>query len=69
MIKKTYHISDMHCSSCAMRLEGLEDTLNGIRNIKASYRKQTLEFEFDETVLKEAEIFKAIADLGYTVQL
>lgn len=52
-----------------MRLEGLEDTLPGIRSIKASYQKQTLEIEFDEQLLPEAHILAAIKDLGYTVIL
>lgn len=66
MTNRTYRISDMHCSSCAMRLEGLEDTLNGIRCIKASYQKQTLEVDFDESILPEEELIAAIKGLGYT---
>lgn len=68
MTKKIYKITDMHCSTCAMRLEGLEDSLDGIRNIKASYQKQTLEIEFNETILQESNILAAISRLGYTVE-
>lgn len=66
MTKRTYHIPDMHCSSCAMRLEGLEDTLDGISSIKASYQKQILEVVFDEMILVEEKLISAIRSLGYT---
>jgi copper chaperone CopZ len=67
MIKKTFHITDMHCSSCPMRLEGIEDILPGIRNIRASYQKQNMEVEFDENSVTEQQILDAIKKLGYTV--
>ena len=66
MIKKVFSIPDMHCSNCVMRLEGIEDELDGIREIRGSYHKQTLEVTFDETVVSEDEIKQAITDLGYT---
>ena len=68
MIKKVFSIPDMHCSNCVMRLEGIEDDLEGIREIRGSYHKQTLEVTFDETVVSEDEIKQAITDLGYTAQ-
>ncbi len=68
MTKVTYKIPDMHCSSCAMRLEGIEDELEGIRKIKASYLKQTLDIEFDEKKVTAEKIRQAVIDLGYTPQ-
>lgn len=68
MLKKTYTIPDMHCANCVMRLESLEDELEGVRSIKASYHKLTFEIEYDEHVLGEEAIKKAIVELGYQVQ-
>ncbi len=68
MLKKKYTIPDVHCANCVMRLEGLEDELEGVRSIKASYHKLTFEIEFDERVLDEEKIKRAIVDLGYQVQ-
>jgi copper chaperone CopZ len=59
-------IPDMHCSACAMKLEGIEDDLPGILRLKASYHKQSLEVEFDETRVSEDEILQAVTRLGYT---
>lgn len=66
MIKKTYTVSDMHCANCVMRIEGLEDTLPGIKSVLASYRKGQMTVEFDETQLSEAQLFAAVERLGYT---
>lgn len=68
MVKKTFKIPDMHCANCVMRLESLEDDLEGVSSITASYHKQTFEVDFDERVIAEETIKKAIVKLGYQVQ-
>ncbi len=67
-MKQVFHVPDMHCPACVMRLEGIEDELPGIRRIAASYRKQRLEVEFDETAVNEAQIVAAAEVLGYALQ-
>jgi copper chaperone CopZ len=67
MTKQIFRVPDMHCTACVMRLEGLEDDLPGVKSIRASYRKQQMEVEYDETRLSAAEISAAIENLGYTV--
>ena len=66
MIKKTFRVSDMHCSNCAMKIEGLEDDLPGIRSISASYKKGQMVVEFDESRITEALIIAAVKEQGYT---
>jgi len=67
MVKQIFRVTDMECPSCAMRLEGLEDDLPGVKRVRASYAKQQMEVEYDETRLTPAEIVTAIQRLGYTV--
>jgi copper chaperone CopZ len=50
-----------------MAIEGLEDDLPGVKSVAASYKKGTVEVEYDEKRLTEARIKQAISDLGYTV--
>lgn len=50
-MKKVFTVADMSCPNCAMHLEGLEDELQGVRSINASYKKLTMEVEFDEKLL------------------
>ena len=60
MIKKTFKIPDMTCSNCAMKLEGLEDTLDGVKEINASYHRLEMVIEFDELKLTEEQIVSAV---------
>lgn len=65
MVKKIFSIPDMHCSNCSMRLESIEDELEGIREINASYHKQQMVVEFDETKVTDDQIIAAAKKKGY----
>ena len=65
MIKKTFRVEDMTCTNCAMKLESLEDSLDGIKEINASYHKLTMIVEYDETKLTEEQILAAVKKKGY----
>ncbi len=67
MTKQIFRVTDMHCTNCVMRLEGLEDDLPGVKRVRASYQKQQMEVEYDEKQLSAAQIVAAIRRLGYTV--
>ncbi len=66
MIQKTFKIPDMTCSNCAMELESLEDTLEGVKEINASYHKLEMVIEFDESKLTDEQIVAAVKEKGYT---
>jgi copper chaperone CopZ len=66
MLKKTFSVPDMHCSNCSMKLESLEDVLDGVKAINASYHKQQMVVEFDETRISEEQIIAAAKKQGYT---
>jgi copper chaperone CopZ len=65
MITKTFKIPDMSCTNCAMKLESLEDTLDGVREINASYHRLQMTVEYDETKLSEELIIAAVKKKGY----
>ena len=65
MLKKTYRVDGMHCSNCAMNLEGIEDDLPGIKQISASYQKGQMVVEFDEAKVSENQIISAVEKRGY----
>ncbi len=65
MIKKTFKIPDMTCSNCAMKLESLEDSLDGVKEINASYHKLQMVIEYDESKLTEEQIVAAVKKKGY----
>lgn len=69
IIKKKLRIDGMHCTSCAMSIDGdLEDT-KGVKSAKTSYAKQECEVEFEEEVVKIEEILKVVDKTGYKAQL
>jgi copper chaperone CopZ len=64
-MKIVFRVPDMMCPNCAMHLEGLEDEVAGINKVVASYKKQTMEVEYDETMLTLEQIVSAANSLGY----
>jgi copper chaperone len=67
MVKQVFRVTDMHCSNCVMRIEGLEDDLSGVQRVRASYKKQQVEVEYDDNSVSATQIIAAIQKLGYTV--
>lgn len=66
MVKKTFKIPDMSCTNCAMKIESLEDSLDGVKEINASYHKLEMVIEYDESKLTDSEIVAAVKKKGYT---
>ena len=64
-MKTIFRVPDMECPNCAMHLEALEDSLPGVRRINASYKRQTMEVEFDELKLSIPQIIQAANAIGY----
>lgn len=64
-MKITLRVPDMHCPNCAMALEGLEDDLPGVERVEASYKKLTMQVEFDEALITLPKIIAAANQLGY----
>ena len=69
MIRKTFRVEDMTCSNCAMKLESLEDTLDGVKEINASYHRLEMVVEYDESRLTAEQIVAAVRKKGYTASV
>ncbi len=65
MIKKIFKVPDMTCSNCAMKLESLEDTLDGVKEVNASYHRLEMVIVYDENRLTEEQIIAAVKKKGY----
>ena len=65
MLKQTFSTPDMHCSNCSMKLESIEDDFPAIKRIDASYHKQQMTIEYDESKLTVDEIVAAVKKKGY----
>jgi len=65
MIKKTFKVPDMTCSNCAMKLESLEDILDGVKEVNASYHRLEMVVIYDESKLTDDQIIAAVKKKGY----
>lgn len=69
MVKKVFKISGMHCTACAMDIDGtLEDT-DGVKEATTNYAKQLTEVEYDDQQLDDRKIIEIIKQTGYTANL
>ncbi len=62
----TLKIIGMHCTACAMNIDGaLEDA--GVEEARTSFAKQEVKLKFDESKINLTEIKKIIKTEGYDV--
>ncbi len=66
--KHTLKIKGMHCTSCAMLIDGdLEDT-KGVVKATTQYAKQTTEVVFDDEEVTLEDIVTVVKNTGYEVE-
>ncbi|MFA9289324.1 MAG: heavy-metal-associated domain-containing protein [Weeksellaceae bacterium] len=58
-------ITGMHCTSCAMNIDGVLEDL-GVQDVQTNYAKGESTVVFDEENIKFESIQAAIEKLGYT---
>ena len=64
-MKAEFHITGMHCDSCAALIkETLEETA-GVRAADVNYGGKTAVVEFDPEVVQRTTLVKKIQDAGY----
>lgn len=69
MKKIVLKIKGMHCSSCALNIDGeLEDT-DGIHESNTSYAKQITTVTFNSNLIDEPKIVEVIKRVGYQAQI
>lgn len=63
----TLKISGMHCTSCAMNIDGaLEDT-KGVSRSETDYARSITKVTFDKNVVSEQQLENVIKEQGYEV--
>ena len=66
--KAKFKISGMHCTSCAMSIDGeLEDT-DGVKQANTSYAKSVTEVEYDPDKLTLEKVMSTIKTVGYAAE-
>ena len=69
MTKKKFKILGMHCTSCAMNIDGELEDIQGVTSSTTSYAKQETDVEFDEKKVDEKKIVEVIKSVGYSATI
>lgn len=63
----TFKLGGMHCTSCAINIDGaLEDT-DGVLNAQTNYAKAFVKIEYNPDQVSTKTLKKVIKDQGYQV--
>lgn len=67
MKKETVLLSNLNCPSCAADLQKAVAKLNGVKRAEVAFGTGTLELQYDESVVKPADIERTIKSFGVAV--
>ena len=69
MRKEKFDITGMTCSSCSSHVEKAVKKLEGIQNVNVNLLSNNMIVEYDENILDNEKIIKAVIDAGYGASL
>ncbi len=65
---ESIHVSGWHCGGCAAKTESALKDLKGVSMASADKKTQRVTVTYDDAKVKRADLTKAIADAGFTVE-
>lgn len=68
-MKQVLQIQGMHCTSCAMNIDGALEDLPGVQEANTSYARSKLEVSFDPAQVTLEQIVSTIEGEGFTAQV
>ncbi|MGR8929335.1 MAG: urease accessory protein UreH domain-containing protein [Gammaproteobacteria bacterium] len=66
-IKQRINVGGMQCTGCEDIICDAVSTLTGVRRVVANYANQTVDLEFEASLVSLEQIRKAIVDKGYII--
>jgi copper chaperone CopZ len=69
IIKKKFKILNMHCTSCAIMIDGELEETEGVINSRTNFGKSLTEVEYDQEKITEEKVIKIIQQSGYQAEL
>lgn len=64
-IRKTYPVLHMSCAACAVSVESILKTINGVKDAGVNYANQTTWVEYDEKITPPEALQNAVQSIGY----
>lgn len=68
-MKEKFDVTGMTCSACSSRVEKCVSKLDGVQSVSVNLLTNSMQVEFDETVLGENQIVNAVVKAGYGASL
>jgi copper chaperone CopZ len=65
---ETIKVSGWHCGGCAARTESALKDVKGVSTVAADKTKKVVTVTYDDAKAKRADLEKAIADSGFSVE-
>lgn len=66
---KVFDITGMSCAACSSRVQDTVDKLDGVNSCSVNLLKNSMQVYFDESIISEDEIIKAVKGAGYGATL
>lgn len=64
-MKEKFDVTGMTCSACSSRVEKCVSKLEGIQSVSVNLLTNSMQAEYDETILSEGQIIDAVVKAGY----
>ncbi len=68
IVKKTFQVSGVTCSSCVARIENVLDKIEGIKNISINIASEEAQLEYNKDIVTLEQINNSLKDHGYSFQ-
>jgi len=68
-MKQRLKIQGMHCTSCAMNIDGALEDLPGVQEASTSYARGQLDVSFEPAQVTLEQIIATIEEEGFTAQV
>ena len=65
---ETIKVSGWHCGGCAARTESALKDVKGVSSVAADKTKKVVTVTYDDAKARRADLEKAIADSGFSVE-
>ncbi|MBQ8186786.1 MAG: cation-translocating P-type ATPase, partial [Clostridia bacterium] len=65
MTNRKFAVTGMSCAACQAAVEKTVSALPGVESVTVSLMTNSMTLTFDESVLTEEALFKAVSDAGY----
>jgi copper chaperone len=67
MEEASFNIPSLSCSVCSGRIQGELKGMNGVRSVDVDLKAQSVRVSYDPDELRQQDIRKKIAAMGYEV--